>query len=670
MSATRESVMSGRGSCHTAIDILGRLRYAALGLLVTMISSEMRAQNVFNEVDYSESSTTFRLNAPSGKVPVKVRLYKGAADARPYKTIKLKDNGYDSWEATVKGDLEGLFYTFDTGHGECPGTFAKAVGVNGKRGVVVDMRDTDPEGWDEDRRPTLNTPVDMVVYELHHRDFSIHPQSGYQRKGKFLTLTEEKALHYLKTLGVTAVQILPSYDYATVDEADPERPQYNWGYDPQNYNVPEGSYSTDANNPLTRIREFKQMVQALHKAGIRVILDVVYNHCMDIEHSNFQLTYPDYYFRKKRVRSSDDVSQSSLVYSDGSGCGNETASEKALMRRFMIESVKYWITEYHIDGFRFDLMGVHDIETMNAIRAEIDRIDPTITMYGEGWSAGECALPQERLAMKAAVTRMRGIGAFGDEMRDAVRGPFNDDHKAAWLAANDGNVMSLRLGLVGGVEHPQVDMSKVNYSTSVWCGQPSQHVSYVSCHDDMCLVDRLRTSMPGIDEDELIRLDKLAQTTVLISQGVPFVYAGEEALRDKKGVHNSYKSPDEVNAIDWTNIRRYPDVFMYYKSLIEIRKRHKVFRLGDADMVRRCLRFIDTTDNVVAFSLDGEPVGDSWRKVVCVLNPYKESRAVTVPEGAYRVVCRDGMACEEGFDVVHGGEIRVGAQQALIMYAL
>jgi len=641
----------------------------------------MNAQGQFNEMEYTPKATTFHLNAPSSAKSVKVRIY-GSSDAqKPLKTVSLKKDGTDRWTGTATGDMMGKFYTFDMGKGECPGTFAKAVGVNGKRAAIVNLAGTDPEGWKEDKRPAISSPSDLVVYEMHHRDFSIHPQSGYLHKGKFLALTEPKAIYYLKTLGVNAVQILPSYDYATVDESKPEEPQYNWGYDPLNYNVPEGSYSTDATKPEVRIREFKEMVHALHKAGIRVILDVVYNHCMSIDGSNFQLTYPDYYFRTKPLEGKSiggmpkvkgKVSQLSTLtpkqYSDGSGCGNETASEKPLMRNFMLESVKYWINEYHIDGFRFDLMGIHDIETMNLIRKEIDKIDPSITVYGEGWSAGTCAYPQEKLAMKAVTYKMPGIGAFGDDMRDAIRGPFSDDTKPAYLAALKGNVESIKLGIVGGIQHPQVDMGKVNYSKAPWCAQPSQHISYVSCHDDMSLVDRLRASFPGIKQDELIRLDELAQTFVLTSQGIPFIWAGEEVLRDKKGVHNSYKSPDNINQIDWTNLQKYPEVFLYYKGLIEMRTQHKAFRMADAELVRKNLKFIDAPENVVAFSLNGKAVGDTWDNIICIMNSNKTPQQVSVPEGTYTVVCKDGMVNVGGLDKVQGPTLTVGPQQALIVF--
>lgn len=646
------------------------MKKTLLSILMVASFTTAMAQGHFNEMEYTPEQTTFNLNAPSKAKIVKVRVYADADAALPEQTLRLKKVGPDRWSAVAKGDLMGKFYTFDMGKGECPGTFAKAVGVNGKRAAIIDLRSTDPKGWCCDERPAITSPSDLVVYEMHHRDFSIHPSRGSQYPGKFLALTEPKNIHYLKTLGINAVQILPSYDFYTVDEEHPERPQYNWGYDPLNYNVPEGSYATDARQPEVRIREFKEMVQALHNAGIRVILDVVYNHCMSIDGSNFQLTYPDYYYRMAidGNGTTGDIGSTGGNYSNGSGCGNETASEKPLMREFMLESVKYWINEYHIDGFRFDLMGIHDIETMQLIRKAVDEIDPSITIWGEGWSAGTCGIDHERLAMKAVTYKMPGIGAFADDMRDAVRGPFSDDHESAWLADKTGHVESIKFGLVGGIEHPDVDMAKVNYSKAPWTLQPTQHVSYVSCHDDMSLVDRIRTSFPGIADDEMARLHKLAESCVLTSQGVPFLWAGEEVLRDKKGVHNSYNQPDSINQIDWTNLQKYPEVFLYYKGLIELRKAHRAFRMADADLVRQNVRFLPAPGNVVAFSLNGEAVGDDWKQIICVMNPAKTAVEVSVPKGRYTVVCRDGLVAADGLAKVCGDRITVGPQQLVIVH--
>lgn len=665
------------------------IKTISLSLMLSAIPQLLMAQDTFGEMIYSKVKTLFNLNAPTTvnldgmtgattqidkKKQVEIHIYEDGQGGKAIKTIKMKASGENRWEATVKGDLKGKFYTFDIGKGETPGVFAKAVGVNGMRGAIVDMAETNPQGWENDQHPVIQSPADLVIYEMHWRDFSIDVSSGLKNKGKFLALTEPKAIEHLKNLGVNAVHILPSFDYASVDETKLDTPQYNWGYDPKNYNVPEGSYSTDPYNPVTRIKEFKQMVQALHKAGIRVILDVVYNHTFNIDHSNFQLTYPDMYYRKT----------ADGKYSDGSGCGNETASEKPLMREFMLESVKYWIDEYHIDGFRFDLMGVHDIETMQQIRAEVNKIDPSIYIYGEGWSAGSCAYPVDKLAMKANAQQLNGIAAFSDDMRDALRGPFSDDHKGALLAGIPGEEVSLKFGIVGGIAHPQVDMTKVNYDKKPWTNNPTEQISYVSCHDDMCLVDRLKASIPSLTDKnipekertaELIRIDQLAQTAVFTSQGVPFILSGEEMLRDKKGVHNSYNSPDSINHLDWNNLQRYPQLFAYYKNLIQLRKNHPAFRLATGDKVRQHLEFLPAVnskdvkqDCLVGFLLKDLQEIDAWKTIVVIYNFNKEAKEMAIPEGNYTIACCNGTIDEAGLGEVSGKEVLVDGQSALILF--
>lgn len=638
-----------------------KFRTLLLSLLSTCTGHYALAQT-FNEVEYSPKATTFQLTTSPDVKKVNVVITDNDSDTAGQLVKSMKRVGAGKWKLTVKNDLKGKYYVFSVYNQEqpdiTPGVFAKAVGVNGKRGAIVDLKDTDPEGWADDVRPALKNPCDLVIYEMHHRDFSMDLSSGIKNKGKFLALTEPAAIDHLRRLGVNAIHILPSFDFASIDESKPDVAQYNWGYDPLNYNVPEGSYSTNAADPKTRIREFKQMVQALHKAGIRVILDVVYNHTFDINGSNFQKTYPDYYFRKTAEGK----------YSDGSGCGNETASDKQLMRDFMKESVEYWVKEYHIDGFRFDLMGIHDIETMNEIHDVVSKIDPSIYIYGEGWSAGSCAYPQEKLAMKANVRELNGIGAFSDEMRDALRGPFSDDTKGGFLAGVPGQEESIKFGIAGAISHPQIDMTKVNYSKTAWTNEPSQMVAYVSCHDDMCLTDRLRASIPYIGDDELIRLDLLAQTAVFTSQGVPFILAGEEMLRDKKGVHNSFRSPDSINRLDWNNMKRYPQVFDYYSGLISLRKQHPAFRMGSADEVRKHLVFLDAPAGVVAYQLKDNAGGDSWKNIIVILNSQKTPQTVSVPEGSYTMVVANGKVNAGGIGLVSGKTVTVAPQSALIVH--
>jgi len=408
-------------------------------------------------------------------------------------------------------------------------------------------------------------------------------------------------------------------------------------------------------------------VQALHRAGIRVILDVVYNHTFNLDESNFEKTYPGYFYRYK----------ADGTPSNGSGCGNETASDKPMMRAFMAESMKYWMDEYHIDGFRVDLMGVHDIETMNTLRRELSAYaageggtpSPYAPfIYGEGWAAGTCAYPADKLAMKANMQQMPGIAAFSDEMRDALRGPFSDDTEGAFLIGKPGHEESIKFGIAGAIDHPQIDYAEVNYAKQPWATEPTQMMAYVSCHDDMCLYDRLKAEQPEAADSELIRQDLLAQTAVLTSQGVPFMLAGEEVLRTKYGVHNSFKSPDHINQIDWTAMQAHPEVYSYYKRLIQLRKGHPAFRLGSATKVREHLEFLPTQPCLVGFVLKNHAGGDAWPDIYVVLNGGKQAAEVSVPEGRYTIVAMDGVIDEQGIETVDGGKVTVGPQSALIMH--
>lgn len=651
----------------------------ALSLVCTLAGCSVKApvyesvddypvrEGALDEMVYSPQKTMFSLWSPAAD-SVWLRLYAEGLGGEAQEAVAMRRGKDGTWTCSVRGDLQGKFYTFQVDNmEETPGIFAKAVGVNGKRGAVIDLRSTDPEGWAEDVRPAFAGAKDAIVYEMHYRDYSIHPSSGVVHKGKFLALTEEgtkaesgnaTGIEHLKEMGVTHVQILPSYDYGSIDETRLEDNNYNWGYDPVNYNAPEGGYSTNPYDPACRIREMKEMIQALHKAGIRVVMDVVYNHTFDVAHSNFHNTCPGYFYRYHTDGS----------LGNASGCGNETASERGMMRKFIVESCRYWLTEYHIDGFRFDLMGIHDIETMRAVRAMMDGIDPTLLLYGEGWAAGAPLLPQEELAMKANILQIEGVGAFCDDMRDALRGPFSDDHKGAFLAGEKGHEESIKFGIAGCIEHPEVDMSRVNYSKAAWAAEPTQCISYVSCHDDMMLTDRLKASV-RLKKGELERLDKLAQTAVLTSQGIPFLWNGEEILRDKKGVHNSYCSPDSINAIDWSLKAQHEDVFRYYQGLIALRKAHPAFRMGEAELVRKHLHFLDAPEGVVAYALDGEAVGDEWKTIVVVLNANRKAVEVALPAGAYRLACGDGECPYSGMRVDEK-TTNVSAQSAQILHTI
>lgn len=625
------------------------------------------------ELTYSAQSSKFRVWAPTAD-QVKLLLYDHGSEGAAYETVDMKKSDDGTWLKEVDKDLKGKFYTFQIKIGEkwldeTPGMWVKATGVNGKRAAVIDMAETNPDGWETDKRPEQKNFNDIILYEVHMRDFSVSPNSGIKNKGKFLAFTEagtkntageSTGIDHLKELGVTHVHLLPSFDYASVDETKLNENKYNWGYDPLNYNVPEGSYSTNPANPVSRIREFKQMVQALHKAGIRVIMDVVYNHTFTGEKSHLNLLAPGYFYRMN----------ADSTWSNASGCGNETASERPMMRKFMIESVAYWASEYHVDGFRFDLMGIHDIETMNQIREELNHIDPSIFMYGEGWTAGDSPLLEEKRAVKKNAKKLDNIAVFSDDIRDALKGSFMHGEAPGFVSGKDSLEESVKFGVVGGVLHAQIDYTKPIYSKAPYVNKPLQTINYVSCHDDLCLVDKLRESKPeGATEEDIVRFDKLAQTVVFTSQGVPFIYAGEEIFRDKKGIHNTFQSPDSINRINWDNKTSHKEVFDYYKGLIALRKAHPAFRLSTSEMIQQNLQFIDSiAPNVVAFTLKNHVNGDPWKEILVIYNGNRKPVNVMIPEGKWNLICHDGKIDLSGFKVVDKPSFVVERSSASILY--
>lgn len=626
------------------------------------------------ELSYTPEKSIFTIWAPTAN-RVRLNLYSSGEGGEPEEQIEMNKADDGTWRTEIDRDLVGKFYTFQIEKdgkwlAETPGIWAKAVGINGDRAAIIDWNETNPEGWESDSKPELKMYSDIILYELHHRDFSIAPDSGIQNKGKFLALTETgtkspdgeaTGIDHLKELGVTHIHILPSFDFATVDETRLEDNTYNWGYDPKNYNVPDGSYSTDPANPAVRIREFKQMVKSLHDNGLRVVLDVVYNHTASTEHSNFNLTVPGYFYRQN-----DDGS-----YSDASGCGNETASEREMVRRYIIESVKYWAKEYHIDGFRFDLMGIHDIETMNRLREELLKIDPTIFIYGEGWLAADSPLPPEQRAVKENVGKMEGIAVFSDDFRDGLRGSNFDEKHPGYASGNiNGNYEPVKFGIVGGTGHPQVNYDGLLYSSGPYAAAPSQSVNFVSCHDGYSLVDKLKLSVEGDHvADELFSIDKLIHTVLLTSQGIPFIRGGEEVMQDKQGISNSFRSPDSINQIDWLLKMKNRDLFDYIKNLIILRKRHPAFRIPTVDGLRKWLHFLDTGDSgVIAYTLGEYANGDEWKEILVAYNGNRHQAEITIPEQDWIVVGRDGNIYLEGQDHMPGGNVSIAPSSALIVY--
>ncbi len=628
------------------------------------------------ELTVNDSGTHFRLWSPKAQEVV-VLIYDNGHSGHAIENIKMNfDAATGTWTASSPEKLYGKYYTFRVLQDgkwlkETPGVWAKAVGVNGQRAAIIDFSKTNPEGWNNDKGPKVENFSDVIVYEMHHRDMSMDPSSGIANKGKFLALTEPETtspqglatgIDHLKELGITHVHILPSYDYNSVDEANPQFNQYNWGYDPLNYNAPEGSYSTNPNDPSSRVKEMKEMVKALHDAGIGVIMDVVYNHTAENDNSNFELTAPGYYHRHWNDGN----------YSDASGCGNETASERQQMRDYIVNSVKYWADEYHIDGFRFDLMAIHDIDTMNEVAAELKKINPSIFVYGEGWTAGDSPLAPERRALKENVSKMTDIAVFSDDIRDAVKGHYTNAEDRGFATGKPGQEETVKIGIVAATAHPQVDYSKGNNSKFPYAASPEMIVNYVSCHDDLMLTDKLRKSMPQESDSIRQAAAKLAQTIIFTSQGTPFMFAGEEIFRDKKGVHNSYKSPDSINAIDWNLKAENIDLFNYYKGLIALRKAHPAFRMTSAEDIAKNLVFdkIDSQKqpNLISYSLKNNANGDAWKEIKVVLNGADKSQTVNIPKGNWNIVATDGkISPDADLGTTKGGKISVAPYSALIL---
>ena len=614
-------------------------------LSAALVACSVKQPKMEDECLYSPAKTQFAFWSNAAE-QMEVLIY-DEANSDQCSVVSLKKGDNDFWTASVKGDLAGKFYTVRSLQNgewapEAPGIFAKAVSVNGQRAAILDLNATNPEGWDADIRPAMPDMTDIVVYETHLRDFTMSPLSGVTNKGKFIGLTEEAPLNYLRELGITHLQILPMFDYGSIDETTLDQNRYNWGYDPVNYNAPDGGYSTDPYDPACRIREAKAMIQALHKAGIRVIMDVVYNHTYDVMGCALGRVVPKYFYRLNEDGS----------YANGSGCGNETASDHEMYRRFMVESVCYWAREYHIDGFRFDLMGIHDQETMRQIRAALDEIDPTILTYGEGWAAMSPAYSYDSLAMKQWTYKMPRVGAFSDDIRNALIGsPF--DHERGFASGNPAGVKDVMRGLIACPE---------------WSGEPMQHVSYITCHDNYCLRDRIAVSAPEETEETQLRMNKLAQTAVLVSQGMSFIYGGEELYRTKQGIDNSYQSPDSINTIPWENLDKYADLHDYYQAMIAIRRAHKGFRLGSAEAVQEHVEFLDAdNDQVIVYRIKELEGIDTAKSLIVVLNGSEKAAQVEIPEGEYTLLAFNGEANVEGLSDLHESQALVAPYSATIL---
>ena len=634
---------------------------------------------------YSKDKTNFVLWSPLAS-KVELALYPSGNDSEAEETIKMTKGEKGIWTAEVAGDLNGKYYTYLVNNNgstkEVTDPYAKAVGVNGKRAMVIDMATTNPEGWDKDTKPEMLDPTDAIIYELHIRDFTIDKSAGssVEVQGKYEGVWQsgttllgngdiKTGIDHLKELGITHLHLLPTFDHRSIDETKLDTPQFNWGYDPQNYNTPEGSYSSDPYKAEIRIKEFKEMVMELHKAGIRVVMDVVYNHTGASADSHLNYAVPDYYYRQNDVG----------AFSNGSGCGNEIASERSMVSKMIVESVVYWAEEYHIDGFRFDLMGLHDINTMKTIRTELDKIDESIIMYGEGWTGGESPLPIEEQAVKLNTIKYdkMQIAAFSDDMRDGIKGHVFESGLPGFINGYEGLKSQIQFGIVASTENDQVALWQSKdeyegYSAAFWANEPYQTVNYASAHDNLTLWDKLQTTNPDASKEELMAMNKMSAALVLTSQGIPFFHAGEEMARTKVNEdgtfnHNSYNASDSVNAMDWTRKEEYSELFEYYKGLIELRKSHDSFKMDTTEQIQNGLEFLKTDKNSIAYTLDGTKVNDAWDNIAVVFNSNEKEIEVELPSKDWVVVVNEKTAGIKKLDSIKGNKVKVPAKASYVL---
>ena len=612
-------------------------------------------------VTYTKTSTKLRVWAPTAKA-VSVVTYK-EPDA-PYSSGVLTKMTYDTkgtWVATLKGDQNGTVFNYrvsvnDTLN-EAVDPYVRATTVNGTRGVIVNLDATDPKGWSTSKPKFSGKPTDAVIYELHVRDLSMDQSSGIPaaHKGKFLALTDlstsnsgqKTGVSAIKDLGVTHVELLPIFDFATVNE---NLPTFNWGYDPQNYNVPEGSYSSDPKNPTARITELKSAIMGMHKAGLRVNMDVVYNHVSNANTFSQNLIVPGYFFRRDNNGN----------LTSGSGCGNDVATERPMVRKFIVDSVKYWTTEYNMDGYRFDLMGLMDIETINEITAALKKIDPTILVIGEGWNMG--TLPADKRANQINISKLNGVSHFNDQIRDGIKGSVFDAADNGFATGKFTAKMNVMAGIVGNTDYSTEIMTK--WTTTA----PGQSVNYVESHDNMTLVDKITASVKEAKPADIAQLSQLAGSIALLSQGMPFIQAGQEFLRSKGGDSNSYKSSDLVNSLKWGTQSANSTTVKYYKGIIALRKAHPAFRMATTDLVKKNLKSFTSPEGTIAYSINGSDVKDSASTIVVVHNANTTAQIITLPKsGNWSVLVESGRAGTTVLRKLTGGSVTVEARSTLVI---
>ena len=611
---------------------------------------------------YTKSKTSFRLWAPTAS-KVELLTY-SSADSTQANRIAMTQDSNGTWVAALNGDRDGLIYTYSVevngAVNEVVDPYVRAATINGRRGVVVDLKSTNPKGWNNKKPAFSGKPTDALIYELHVRDLSMDQSAPFPDsvRGKFAALTlpnlkgnsgQPVGVAAIKDLGITHLHILPMYDYASVDESNPT---FNWGYDPLNYNVPEGSYSSNPNDPKARIIELKKAIQELHSQGIRVIMDVVYNHVYDAGSFSQSKIVPGYWFR----------TTPSGALTNASGVGNDTASERSMVSKFIVDSIKYWASEYNLGGFRFDLMGLHDIETMTKVRKELNKIDPSIVIIGEGWNMG--THPEEIRATQRNIKKLPGIAVFNDQIRDGVKGSVFDSETKGFATGDFIKGLSVKAGIVGNTQFSN------ELSPSFTTLSPAQSVNYVEAHDNNTLEDKIRSSLPQVTDIELARLHRLAGSIPILAQGVPFIHAGQEFQRSKAGDSNSYKSSDKINALNWELVTKNEVTRNYYKGLIEIRKNHPIFRLSTTKQVKDSLKFLPTPNSVIAYQLNGDKVKDSWKQIVVVHNAGQSEFKIKLPKtGDWRVVVEGDKAGLKTLRTLKNSDMaEVAAQSTTVLY--
>ena len=604
---------------------------------------------------YTPQHTKFRLWAPTAS-EAKLVTYKKWSD-KIGAEINMQQGEKGTWTSELKGNQKGLFYTYKVKIGdkwtEAVDPYVRAASVNGDKGAVVNLEETNPKKWKANKKPKFKNPEDAIIYELHVRDLSIQPESGIKQKGKYLGVTEKgtkgpegvkTGLDHIKDLGVTHVQFLPIFDYASVNEETLNEPQYNWGYDPKNFNVPEGSYSTNPYEPTVRITELKQMVQTLHDNNLRVVMDVVYNHMYNAAESNFHKLVPGYYYRYNEDG----------TFANGTGVGNDTASERKMMRKFMVESVTYWAKEYNLDGFRFDLMGIHDYETMNEIRKAVNQIDPSIILHGEGWDLNT-PLAAELKANQKNAEKMKGIAHFNDDIRDGLKGSVFEEKENGFVNGKQNMEDRIKKGITAGIDY---DTNSSTYQ------DPEQVLTYVEAHDNHTLWDKLELTNSGDNEEVRKQMHKLSSSILLTSQGIPFLHAGQEFMRTKYGDHNSYKSPDSINQMDWLRRATFNNEVDYMKGLIELRKKYSAFRMTSAEQIKIHVSFIDAPKNTVAYIIEG----NKHEYFTVAHNANREAVEITLPsKGPWKVLVDGKQAGSKPLYVVHDNKIKVPALSSIVL---